>query len=55
MKKKNMNAIDPIDINCITSDHLPNKATQKVLEEIRKGKNLIRGKEADKITKKLGL
>lgn len=50
-----MNAIDALDIECITSDHVPNKETRKVLEEIKKGKNLIRGKEADKITKKLGL
>lgn len=50
-----MEAIDAIDIECITSDHAPNKETQKVLEEIKKGKSLIKGKEADKITKKLGL
>lgn len=48
-------AIDALDMECMTSDHIPNKETQKVLEEIKKGKNLIRGKEAEKITKKLGL
>lgn len=50
-----MDAIDAIDIECITSDHMPNEETRKVLEEIKKGKNLISGKEAEKITKKLGL
>lgn len=50
-----IDAIDAMDVKCITSDHVPNKETRKVLEEIKKGKNLIRGKEADKITKKLGL
>jgi predicted DNA-binding protein len=50
-----MNAIDAIDMECITSTHIPNKVTRKVLEEIKEGKNLIRGKEAEKITKKLGL
>lgn len=47
--------MDAIDMECVTSDHVPNKETQKVLEEIKKGKNLIREKEADKVTKKLGL
>jgi len=50
-----MEAIDAIDMECIASDHVPNKETRKVLEEIKKGKNLIRGKGAEKITKKLGL
>lgn len=50
-----MEAIDAIDIECITSDHVPNKETRTVLEEIKKGKNIIRGKAAAKITKKLGL
>jgi hypothetical protein len=48
-------AIDALDMECMTSDHIPNKETQKVLEEIAKGKNLVRGKEAEKNTKKLGL
>lgn len=50
-----MEAIDSIDVSCIESDHIPNAETRKVLEEIRQGKNLIKGKEAEKITKKLGL
>ena len=50
-----MDAIDAIDIECITSDHVTNEETQKVLEEIGKGENLLRDKEADKITKKFGL
>lgn len=40
-----IDAIDAIDIECMVSDHIPNKETLKVLEEIKKGENLIRGKE----------
>ena len=50
-----IDAIDSLDIACIESDHIPNKETRRVLEEIKKGKNLIKGKKAEKITKKLGL
>ncbi len=55
MREILMEAIDNIDINCMTSDHMPNTETKKVLEEIARGENIIRGKEAEKITKKLGL
>ncbi len=50
-----MDAIDSIDIECITSTHLPNKETRKVLDEIKEEKNILRGKDADKISKKFGL
>ena len=50
-----MEAIDSIDIECVTSDHIPNAETRRVVEEIERGKNLIKGKEAEKVTKKLGL
>ena len=30
-----MDAIDSIDIECLTSTHLPNKETRKVLDEIK--------------------
>ena len=33
-----MDAINAISLKCITSDHIPNKETQTVLEEIKKGK-----------------
>ncbi len=38
-----MDAIDAIDVECITSTHLPNKETRKVLDEIKEGKNIVRG------------
>ena len=50
-----MDAIDTLHIECITNNHIPNKGTRKVLEEINKGKNLICGIEAERISKKLGL
>lgn len=50
-----MEVIDSIDIKCIESDHIPNEETRKIFEEIKKGKNLIRGKKAEALTKKLGL
>jgi hypothetical protein len=40
-----MDAIDDISIECIASSHIPNEETRKVLEEIKEGKNLIRGAE----------
>ncbi len=50
-----MDAIDAIDIECITSAHLPNKETRKVLDEIKEEKNILRNNDTDKITKKFGL
>lgn len=40
---------------CLNSDHMPNKITIKAIKDAEKGKGLIRGKEAEKLTKKLGL
>jgi hypothetical protein len=50
-----MDAIDAIDIECITSTHVPNKETRKVLDEIKEGKNTLNTNEADKVTKKFKL
>lgn len=50
-----IDAIDSMSIECMQSDHMPNKETLKVLKEIQEGKNLIKNKEAEAITKKLGL
>ena len=36
-------------------DHTPNKETMKSLENIEKGKNLVRSKNAKDFLKKLGL
>ncbi len=55
MREVLMEAIDNIDIQCISSKHVPNAETCKALEEIKRGENLIQGKEAEKITKKFGL
>lgn len=55
IKEVLMEAIDSLDIECFESDHIPNKETRRVLDEIKKGKGLVKGKEAEKITKKLGL
>ncbi|MDR3645943.1 MAG: hypothetical protein P4L22_00195 [Candidatus Babeliales bacterium] len=50
-----LQALDYIDIECLVSAHIPNNETQKVLEEIENLENLVRDKQAEIITKKLGL
>jgi len=52
---KSMRVIFLEALECATSSHMPNEETRKVIKEAKQRKNLIKGKRAEEISKKLGL
>ena len=50
-----MDAIDSIDMECIKSEHLPNKETLKSIDNIEHGKNLTEIDDLRDLFKKLGI
>ncbi|MCX5922339.1 MAG: hypothetical protein NTX86_03355 [Candidatus Dependentiae bacterium] len=54
MRELVLEAIESIE-ECALSDHIPNKKTLKSFKDIEEKKDLIKGKEAEAISKKLGI
>lgn len=50
-----MDAIDSIDMECIKSEHIPNKETLKSIHNIEQGKNLTEIDDLRDLFKKLGI
>lgn len=53
-----INAIDSIkleDLECASSDHIPNKETQKRFEDVKNKKNIKEAEDLVDLLKKLGL
>lgn len=54
MREMVVEAIEAMDA-CASSNHRPNKKTIKAIKDTEKSIGLIKGKEAEKFAKKLGL
>lgn len=54
MRELVLEAIQTID-NCPYGEHIPNKTTIKAMRDAQAGHGLIKGKEAEEISKKFGI
>lgn len=55
MREILLQALEYVDLECLSSSHIPNLETIRVLEEIESLENLVKDKQAEIITKQLGL
>ena len=55
MREIIIDAIESIDITCLSSSHLPNKKTLKSIDNIEKGTNLTEVNDLRDLFKKLGI
>jgi len=55
MREIIIDAIESIDITCLSSNHLPNKKTLKSIDNIEKGTNLTEVNDLRDLFKKLGI
>jgi len=56
MKVMILEAIRLMELNaCASSSHIPNETTRKAMKNASEEKNLIKGKKAEDVLKKLGL
>lgn len=55
MKEVLLQALEYVDIECLTSDHIPNFETIKAIEKVQRGEDLVKAKDINDLFKKLGI